>query len=71
LKTKAGGGELQLQLTNHQLQIEKGFGTAKAVRKRFGYLEAGVARLRFGVVWRRDEAWTHWKPGDAITKSQI
>jgi hypothetical protein len=43
-----------LQITNHQLQIQSKASGQNAVRKRFGYLEAGVARLKLGVVWRRE-----------------
>jgi len=34
------------ELATHKFRL------ARAIRKRFGYLEAGVARLKLGVVWR-------------------
>jgi hypothetical protein len=44
----------QLQITNRQLQIQQKFRDSKLSEKRFGYRKAGVARLKLGVVWRRE-----------------
>ena len=38
--------------------------------KGFGYLEAGVARLRLGVVWHREVSLVALEPGDAVAKSE-
>jgi len=45
LKIQSAG--FQSPITNQQ-----GFGAVMPLEKRFGYLEAGVARLKLGVVWR-------------------
>jgi large subunit ribosomal protein L7/L12 len=52
-----------------RLQNYKIFRAASLLEKRFGYLEAGVARLRLGVVWRREVslvALETWRRGSEI-----
>jgi len=62
----------QLQITNQQLQIPSNFSAAHAAGKWFGYRQPRVARSEVRALSGAGPTiWSHWKLGEAVTKSQI
>jgi len=62
----------KLQIRNYKLQIWANFWTALPSERDLAVAKLGLRSLRFerGLA-PESRAWSHWKPGGAIAKSQI